>query len=190
MTTGPIPPAGKRNRGAPSGVLDSVRHDGSMIRVRAAGLLLTAAYLCFVAWLLLRPHYAAWVPAPNLRPLATIRSDVASGPLAAARRLGEGLGLLAPLGVLLPMAGGRVDVPAFTSFARTVFAGLMVSLSLEFTQTLVPGQLFDVDALLLNTMGVAAAHLLVVPGVRRRLRHRRPPAPAPQPSPAAAGLVP
>lgn len=175
----------------PYGVLDSVRHEGSMIRVRAAGLLLTAAYLCFVGWMLLRPHYVAWVPAPNLRPLATIRHDLAMGPPQAARRISEGLGLLAPLGVLLPMAGGRADTPWFASFARTVFAGLMVSLSVEFTQTLVPGQLFDIDALLLNTVGVALAHVLVVPAVRRRLRR---PAVSPLAPPAAVeapvGLVP
>ena len=143
-----------------------------MYRVRAAGLLLTAAYLAFVGWMLLRPHYVAWVPAPNLRPFGTIRADLAAGPGQAARRISEGLGLLAPLGVLLPMAGGRVRTAGVTSFVRTVFAGLMVSLSVEFTQTMVPGQLFDVDALLLNTSGVALAHLLVVPAVRRRLRQR------------------
>lgn len=163
-----------------------------MMKVRAAGLLLTAAYLCFVAWLLLRPHYVAWVPAPNLRPLATIHHDLSMGPLQAARRLGAGLGLLAPLGVLLPMAGGRLDTPWFASFARSVFAALMVSLSLEFTQTLVPGQLFDVDALLLNTAGVAAAHLLLVPAARRRLRRRTAAVPVPAPAPAKtpAGLIP
>jgi len=180
----------ERNRETRNRVIEGVRHEGSRTRVRAAGLLLTAAYLCFVAWLLLRPHYAAWVPAPNLRPLATIRSDLSAGAVPAARRIGEGLGLLAPLGVLLPMAGGRIDVPAFTSFARTVFAGLMVSMSLEFTQTLVPGQLFDVDALLLNTAGVALAHLLVVPAVRRRLRQRFPVPAAPHPTPTPASLTP
>ncbi|MYS19931.1 VanZ like family protein [Streptomyces sp. DvalAA-14] len=143
-----------------------------MIRVRAAGLLLTAAYLAFIGWMLLRPHYVAWVPAPNLRPLGTIRADLGMGAAEAARRIGAGLALLAPLGVLLPMAGGRIRASGFASFARTVFAALMVSLSLEFTQTLVPGQLFDVDALLLNTLGAALAHLLVVPPVRRRLRRR------------------
>jgi glycopeptide antibiotics resistance protein len=159
-----------------------------MIRVRAAGLLLTAAYLCFVGWLLLRPHYVAWVPAPNLRPLATIHEDLRMGPLQAARRIGAGLGLLAPLGVLLPLTGGRVDTSGFASFARTVFAALMVSLSLEFAQTLVPGQLFDVDALLLNTLGVALLHLVVVPVARRRLRGRASAAPAPLPEPALAPL--
>jgi glycopeptide antibiotics resistance protein len=143
-----------------------------MIRVRAAGLLLTAAYLSFVGWMLLRPHYVTWVAAPNLRPLGTIRADLEMGPAEAARRIGAGLALLAPLGVLLPMAGGRMRTSRYASFARTVFASLMVSLALEFTQTLVPGQLFDVDALLLNTLGVALVHLLVVPPVRRQLRRR------------------
>jgi glycopeptide antibiotics resistance protein len=163
-----------------------------MFRVRAAGLLLTAGYLCFVGWMLLRPHYVAWVPAPNLRPLATIHDDLRMGPLQGARRIGAGLGLLAPLGVLLPLAGGRVDTSGFASFARTAFAGMMVSLSLEFTQTMVPGQLFDVDALLLNTLGVALAHLLVVPATRRRLRRRAAAGarPAPQPEPATAAALP
>jgi glycopeptide antibiotics resistance protein len=149
-----------------------VQHDGFVFRVRAAGLLLTAAYLVLIGWMLLRPHYVAWVPSPNLRPLGTIRDDLAMGPVEAARRLGAGLGLLAPLGVLLPMAGGRAEASGLASFVRTVFAGLMVSMLVEFTQTMVPGQLFDVDALILNTVGVAAAHLLVVPAVRRRLLRR------------------
>ena len=154
-------------------VLEGVRHDGRdglLLRTRAAGLVLTAAYLALIGWMLLRPHYVSWVPSPNLQPLGTIRGDLAMDPVQAARRIGAGLGLLAPLGVLLPMAGGRADTSGFASFARTVFAGLMVSLSLEFTQTMIPGQLFDVDALLLNTAGVALAHLLVVPAARRRLR--------------------
>jgi glycopeptide antibiotics resistance protein len=164
----------------------SVRHDGFVFRVRAAGLLLTAAYLVFVGWMLLRPHYVTWVAAPNLRPFGTIRDDLALSPVEAARRLGAGLGLLAPLGVLLPMSGGRAEASGLASFVRTVFAGLMVSLLLEFTQTMVPGQLFDVDALLLNTCGVAVAHLLVVPPARRRLLRRDAPVPAaPEPLPAS-----
>ncbi|WP_327293213.1 VanZ family protein [Streptomyces sp. NBC_01198] len=151
-----------------------MQHEGSMYRVRAAGLLLTAAYLALTAWLLLRPHYVAWVPSPNLRPFGTIRADLRMGPEQAARHLLAGLGLLAPLGVLLPMAGGRVEASGLASFIRTVFAGLMVSISVEFTQTMVPGQLFDVDALILNTAGVALAHLLVVPATRHRLRRVAP----------------
>ncbi|MFF3563353.1 VanZ family protein [Streptomyces sp. NPDC002574] len=136
------------------------------------GLILAAVHLALVGWLLLRPQYVAWVDAPNLRPLATIRTDLALPPLAAARALGAGLVLLAPLGVLLPMAGGRARVSGAGSFARTVFAGLMISLALEFMQTGVPGQIFDVDALLLNTAGVALTHLAVVPAARAWLRRR------------------
>lgn len=143
-----------------------------MYRMRAAGLLLTAAYLAFAAWLLLRPHYVAWVPPPNLQPFGTISADLRMGAGPAARHLLAGLALLAPLGFLLPMAGGRVETSGVASFVRTVFAGLMVSMSVEFTQTMVPGQLFDVDALILNTAGVALAHLLVVPAVRRGLRRQ------------------
>jgi glycopeptide antibiotics resistance protein len=163
--------------------------------VRAVGLILAAAYLVLVGWLMLRPQYVAWVDAPNLRPLATIRADLALGdPWLTCRRLGTGLALLAPLGVLLPMAGGRVRVSGPGSFARTVFAGLMVSLALEFLQTVVPGQIFDVDALLLNTAGVTLAYLAVVPVTRHRLRRRTPaphrptrplPTPAPRLRPAA-----
>lgn len=152
-------------------VLHGVRHEGSIPKTRAAGLLLAAAHLAFVGWLMLRPHDVPWVAAPNLRPLATIRAELAMGPVEAVRRIGEGLLLLAPLGVLLPMAGARTRVSGAGSFARTVFAGLMVSLSLEFSQTVVPGQLFDIDALLLNTAGVALAYLAVVPAARVRLRH-------------------
>ncbi|WP_335981739.1 MULTISPECIES: VanZ family protein [Streptomycetaceae] len=164
-----------------------MRHDGFVFRVRAAGLLLTAAYLVLVGWQLLRPHDVAWVSAPNLQPLDTIRDDLSLGPLQAARRLGAGLGLLAPLGVLLPMAGGRADSSGLASFVRTTFAGLMVSLLVEFAQTMVPGQIFDVDALILNTVGVAAAHLLIVPAARRRILREAAPIPqtAHEPLPAS-----
>ncbi|MBM9504626.1 VanZ family protein [Streptomyces sp. KK5PA1] len=140
---------------------------------------------------MLRPHYVPWVPAPNLSPLSTIRADLRMGPLEASRRITEGLALLAPLGVLLPLAGGRVRTSAVASFVRTVFAALMISLSVEFAQTLVPGQLFDVDALLLNTVGVALAHLLIVPAARRRLRRREtaPPAAVPHGQENAAPLT-
>jgi hypothetical protein len=149
-----------------------VRRESSFAKVRAAGLLLAAAYLTLVGWLVLRPHYLPWVAAPNLQPLATIRADLALPGLAGARRLGLGLGLLAPMGVLLPMAGARLYVSGFVSFVRTVFASLMVSLVIEFVQTVVPGQIFDVDALLLNTTGVALAYLAVAPAGRRALRRR------------------
>lgn len=109
----------------------------------------------------------------ELHPFAGIRADLGMGAVEAMRRIGEGLALLAPLGVLLPLAGGRLHVSPWLSFARTVAAGALISLAVELLQTGVPGQVVDIDSLLLNTAGVALAHLAVVPAVRAGLRRRQ-----------------
>lgn len=137
------------------------------------GVVLLAAHLLIVGWLTLRPLDVMWVTASNFTPLAGIRADLALGALEATRRIGEALLLLAPLGVLLPLAGGRLRVSPWASLARTVAAGALISLAIELLQTGVPGQVVDVDSLLLNTVGVAVAHVLVVPAVRCRLRRGR-----------------
>lgn len=137
-----------------------------------AGGVLLVAHLALVAWITLRPLDVPWVSAANLRPFAGIRADLALGWQEAARRIGEGLALLAPLGVLLPMAGGRLTVSPLASLARTVAAGALLSLGIELLQTGVPGQVVDIDSILLNTLGVALAHLAIVPVVRARLRRR------------------
>ncbi|NYE42590.1 VanZ family protein [Streptomyces fulvorobeus] len=142
----------------------------AVIRLRGAGVLLLLAHLLIVGWVTLRPLDVAWVTAANFQPLAGIRADLALGPVEAARRFGSGLLLLAPLGVLLPMAGGRLSVSPWASLARTVAAGALISLAIELAQTGVPGQVVDVDSLLLNSAGVALAHVLVVPVTRARLR--------------------
>uniref|UniRef100_A0AAU3GXU1 VanZ family protein n=1 Tax=Streptomyces sp. NBC_01401 TaxID=2903854 RepID=A0AAU3GXU1_9ACTN len=150
-----------------------VRHssDGpAVIRFRAAGVALLLVHLLFVCWLTLRPLDVPWVTAANFQPLAGIRADLALGPAEAISRIGKGLLLLAPLGILLPMAGGRLRVSPWASLARTVAAGALISMAIELAQTGVPGQVVDVDSMLLNTAGVALAHLLVVPLSRSRLR--------------------
>ncbi|URM89901.1 VanZ family protein [Streptomyces sp. MRC013] len=144
----------------------------AVIRYRVAGLVLLSLHLVLVGWLTLRPLDVMWVTAANLEPLAGIRADLALGPVEAARRLGEALVLLAPLGVLLPLADARLDVAPWASLVRTVSAGALVSLGIELLQTAVPGRVVDVDAVLLNTAGVALAHLAVVPAFRARLRRR------------------
>ncbi|MBV1935451.1 VanZ family protein [Streptomyces sp. BV286] len=141
-------------------------------RVRVTGGLLLVAHLALVAWFTLRPLDVPWVSAANLRPFASIRADLTMGPEAAARAIGKGLLLLAPLGVLLPMAGGRLVVSPLLSLLRTVAAGALLSMAIELLQTGVPGQVVDVDSLLLNTVGVALAHLAVVPAARAVLRRR------------------
>ncbi|MGW1411359.1 VanZ family protein [Streptomyces sp. NPDC002403] len=145
----------------------------TVIRFRAAGVALLLAHLLLVGWLTLRPLDVPWTTASNLQPLAGIRADLSLGPVEATRRIGEGLLLLAPLGILLPMAGGRLTVSPWASLARTVAAGSLISTTIELAQTGVPGQVVDVDSLLLNTTGVALAHLLVVPMCRARLRRRK-----------------
>ncbi|WP_329614271.1 VanZ family protein [Streptomyces brevispora] len=145
----------------------------AVIRFRAAGVSLLLAHLLLVGWLTLRPLDVPWMTAANLSPFAGIKADLTLGPAAATRRIGGELLLLAPLGVLLPMAGGRLFVSPWASLARTVAAGALISLAIELGQTGVPGQVVDVDSLILNTIGVALAHVLFVPVCRARLRRRK-----------------
>jgi hypothetical protein len=157
--------------------LGGVQRQGSIggsaaIRIRVTGGVLLVAHLAFVAWLTLRPLDVPWVQPPNLRPLAGIRADLTLGWPAAAHRIAEGVALLAPLGVLLPMVHGRLGASPLASLIRTVAAGALVSLGILILQTGVPGRVPDIDSLLLNTVGVALAHLAVVPASRVRLRRR------------------
>ncbi|MCX4698324.1 VanZ family protein [Streptomyces sp. NBC_01373] len=142
------------------------------IRIRVTGGVLLVAHLAFVAWFTLRPLDVPWVMPPNLHPLAGIRADAALGWQEGARRIAEGLALLAPLGVLLPMVHGRLAVSPLASLLRTTAAGALISLGIELLQTGVPGQVVDVDSLLLNTAGVALAHATLVPAARALLRRR------------------
>ncbi|MFK0114678.1 VanZ family protein [Streptomyces sp. NPDC090994] len=142
------------------------------LRIRATGGVLLAAHLVVVAWLTLRPLDVPWVTPPNLHPFDGIRAEVALGWPQAVRCVGGGLGLLAPLGVLLPMVNGRTVVSAPASLLRSTAAGALLSLGIELLQTGVPGRVADIDSLLLNTAGVALAHLAVVPAGRAWLRRR------------------
>jgi hypothetical protein len=178
------PPAKRREPGLPraSGtdpaaarVLGSVRQGSggqAVIRFRAVGVSLLLAHLLLVGWLTLRPLDVPWMTAANLQPFAGIKADLSLGPVTAVRSIGKELLLLAPLGVLLPLAGGRLLVSPWASLTRTVAAGALISLAIELGQTGVPGQVVDVDSLILNTIGVALAHVLVVPAWRARLRRR------------------
>ncbi len=162
-------------------------------RVRVTGGLLLAAHLAFVAWYTLRPLDVPWVMPANLRPFDGIRGDFALGWTTGLRRTAEAMALLAPLGVLLPMAGGRLAVSRLGSLIRTMTATALVSLAVELLQTVVPGRVVDVDALLLNTAGAALAHAAVVPAGRALLRRRaalRPAATALLPEEPAQGRTP
>ncbi|MGW2995993.1 VanZ family protein, partial [Streptomyces sp. NPDC001193] len=121
------------------------------LRLRLLGGGLLIAHLLLVGWLTLRPLDVPWAAAANLTPLEGIRADLSYGPLEAARRIGEALALLAPLGVLLPLANGNLapsPLAAWSSLGRTAAAGVLVSLLIEMLQSSVPGQVVDVDSVL------------------------------------------
>ncbi|WP_338146274.1 VanZ family protein [Streptomyces boncukensis] len=158
-------------------------------RIRVAGLVLLAAHLVFVGWLTLRPRSVPWVTPPNLHPFATIRADLADGPRAALEGIGGGLLLLAPLGVLLPLAAGRLRRPLLGTAAQTVIAGALVAMGIALLQSWVPWQVANIDSVMLNTAGVALAQLLAFPPLRRWILgrededgpHARGPSPSPSP---------
>ncbi|WP_369183875.1 VanZ family protein [Streptomyces sp. Y1] len=129
-----------------------------------------------VLWLVvLRPLPVAWVYDANLTPLASLRSSTGW------QVVGELL-LLAPLGVLLPLAGGRVRAPWLPSFLRTTGVSALLATGLEFLSSWTPGHVLNVDHILLAVIGVAVTHLALVPGLRRLLRERRPGALAARPA--------
>ncbi|MFD0335437.1 hypothetical protein ACFQZ0_23580 [Streptomyces erythrogriseus] len=86
-------------------------------RIRVTGGVLLAAHLAFVAWYTLRPLDVPWVMPANLRPLDGIRADFALGWATGLRRTGESMALLAPLGVLLPMAGAGRRCPGWVRWS-------------------------------------------------------------------------
>ncbi|MEW2405434.1 VanZ family protein [Streptomyces griseoviridis] len=140
--------------------------------VRVTAGVLLVVHLALVLWLTLRPLDVLWVRPANLRPFAGIRADLALGGAAPVRRIAAGLALLAPLGVLIPLAHGRLQASPLGSLVRTASAGALVSVAITLAQTGVPGRVPDVDTVLLNTVGVLLAHVLVVPAGRRRARRR------------------
>ncbi|MFF5263720.1 VanZ family protein [Actinomadura viridis] len=84
----------------------------------------------------------------------------------AALQVGGNLILLAPLGVLLPVVATRLRGPL-----RLALVGAMVSLAIEVVQGLVVmGRAFDVDDVILNTLGVVIAYLLAGRRISRGVR--------------------
>ena len=157
-----------------AGAHDPAAHDPARVDPgsRRLGLLLIAVHLGLVLWLAFRPVSAAWMADTNLTPFATVRSELAVGTAHAYLELARGLLLLAPLGVLLPLAGGRRDAATLPSFLRTVFAGLLIATGVELLQSTLTSHLLDVDDVLLAGIGIALAHLLVVPATRAARRRR------------------
>ncbi|MFJ9607218.1 VanZ family protein [Kitasatospora sp. NPDC101176] len=166
---------GTRTRDQRSGARTETRPAAAVHRsLRSAGLAGLACHLALVLWLVvLRPLPVAWVYDANLTPLASLRSSTAW------QVAGEFV-LLAPLGVLLPLAGGRLRAPWLPSFLRTTGVSALLATGLEFLSSWTPGHVLNVDHILFAVIGVAATHLTLVPGLRRLLRERRPRVRAPQ----------
>ncbi|MCZ7416956.1 VanZ family protein [Streptomyces sp. WMMC897] len=139
------------------------------VRLRTTGRVVLGGYLLAVGLATLRPRTVPWVEPANLTPFDTIRSVWLGGAAEAVLSLGTGLLLLAPLGVLLPLAAG-MPAPRVLTFVRTVSVTAVLSLGIEVARTTVPGQSADVDALILNATGAGLVHALLYPVVRRRVR--------------------
>jgi len=144
-----------------------------------------AAYLGLLAWLALRPGPTAWMPEANFVPFTTIRSELATGTAGAWWQLLRGMLVTAPLGVLLPMAGGRLHASPLWSFLRTTGTAMLVATGVEALETGLGGKVLDVDDIVLAVIGVVLTHLAVVPAARATLLRHRPPAPPREHDPRA-----
>ncbi|MFJ9843929.1 VanZ family protein [Kitasatospora sp. NPDC101155] len=165
---------GTRTRYERSGARTETRPAAVVHRpLRLAGLAGLALHLTLALWLVLRPLPVAWVYDANLTPLASLRSSTTW------QVVGEFL-LLAPLGVLLPLAGGRIRAPWLPSFLRTTGVSALLATGLEFLSSWTPGHVLNVDHILFAVIGVVIAHLALVPGLRHLLRERRPEPRAPR----------
>ena len=102
-----------------------------------------------------------WRTWANLAPLRTIRQQLSAGMYSGMRQLVGNLLLLVPLGFLLPMVSSR-----FATFRRTLLTVFLGSLCIELGQLAIsltvsfPYRAFDVDDLILNTLGGAVGWLV------------------------------
>jgi hypothetical protein len=138
---------------------------------RRLGLLLLTVHLAVLLWTTLRGTQPVWLADSNLTPFASVHAELAGGTTRDYLALLRSLLSLAPLGVLLPLAGGRRDAPLLSSFARTLLAGILAATGLEVLQTTLSLRLLNVDDILLAGIGIALTHLAFVPGTRAWLRH-------------------
>lgn len=154
--------------GAVVGLLAARRAVGSWHRPVAIAL--ASAHLGGVLGVTLFPlplagldPFTAPYSSVQLQPLDTIEL-LLRGPQSA-RQLGGNLLLLAPMGVLVPIAW-RAARPAW----RTIAWGVVVSVTIEvlqFTFGVLSGEFYrvvDVDDVLLNVLGVAAGRVLFAVG--------------------------
>ncbi|WP_181442403.1 VanZ family protein [Streptomyces tateyamensis] len=153
--------------------------------LRSLGLVLIGLYFLLLCWLAVRQAPPAWAYDANLTPFASVQRSLADGDL---DQLLGALAPAAPLGVLVPLAGGRLRTAWFPSFVHATACAALVATGFEGMRTALGDQVLNVDDILLGVIGAALAHLLVVPVGRAALRGRpaRPTAPLredPEPDP-------
>lgn len=124
-------------------------------------------YLAAVLTLTLLTHnYYTYGRSVNLTLSKSIRLMFHSGDsLLILKNVVGNVALFLPLGLLLPaLLRGRFPLP------KTVAAGFLFSLFIELIQYFFAARIFDIDDLLLNTIGTGTGALVV--GVTRFFRNR------------------
>ncbi|GAA0314570.1 VanZ family protein [Actinoallomurus spadix] len=122
-------------------------------------LAVAVVFAVALARLTLRPvHGAGGQVHDNPHPGATLRFYLDRPSVKeAVVEIGGNLALLMPLGVLLPILFDRLR-----GLVRLTLAAALISLAIEVVQGLVlTGRSFDVDDVILNTVGAVIAYLIV-----------------------------
>ncbi len=162
---------------------------------RAVGVTLLVLHLCLTGWLALHAVPNSWAYEANLTPFASVHRALLAGSPGEWHQLLGPIAAAAPLGLLLPLAGGRLRAAWLPSFLRTVGAALVIATALEFLRTSLGGWILNVDDVLLGVIGAGLVHLALVPAGRAVLRDRadaaaRGPRTAPVVLPAAPPVPP
>ncbi|MCC9312280.1 VanZ family protein [Kitasatospora sp. RB6PN24] len=129
-------------------------------------------HVVLLGWLTVRQAPTVWAYDANLTPFASLHRAFASGSSAALGQLLTGVAQTAPLGVLLPLIGGRLHTAWFPSFLSATGCSALFATGLEVLETST-GRVLNVDDVLIGVIGAALAHLLVVPATRAGLRRGR-----------------
>ncbi|WP_164553391.1 VanZ family protein [Brevibacillus marinus] len=133
--------------------------------IRKIFLVLFAVYICLLLYVTLFSHppygYGMYTIKWNPTILAILTSDE---PLAfKVRNLGGNVLLFMPFGWLFPFVLGRFQK---RSALFTVAAGLAASLAIETIQWVTSIGIFDIDDVILNSLGVVLGLLCLFPFVR------------------------
>ena len=143
-----------------SGRIDQVDGPGGIagaIPMRSLVLSIFAAIYLLVLIDLTLVRFPQPAPGINLIPMRTIASCWADGQRAIVVNVVGNILLLAPLGMLLPMAW-----PNRANITCMLISGFLVSLGIELTQYVCGHRMADVDDVLLNTMGALLGYLAML----------------------------